>query len=283
MLGVGWRGMLTSMQDATDTTTETPATDSLRKRYEQVKAKVAAAAERSGRRANSIILVAVTKYASMDQVRELVRLGQADLAESQVQNLMQRAAQLDEFVQRHRELGQSGATTLPEQVRWHMIGHLQRNKVRKAIGVIRLVHSLDSLRLAEELQTIAGRLDAENPVELLIQVNISGEKSKYGVAPATARHLVEQIDTMLALRPRGLMCMAPLTEDPEEVRPVFERCQELFEDIRRAGVGGEKFNILSMGMTHDYEVAIECGANLVRVGSAIFKEDGEPYGPQNRK
>jgi hypothetical protein len=103
-------------------------------------------------------------------------------------------------------------------------------------------------------------------------VNVSGEASKHGVAPAAARHLVDMIDTMVALRPRGLMCMAPNTGSPEDARRTFTRCKELFDEIRALGVGGERFDILSMGMSGDYEVAIECGSNLVRVGSAIFGE-----------
>jgi pyridoxal phosphate enzyme (YggS family) len=149
-----------------------------------------------------------------------------------------------------------------------MIGHLQRNKARKIVGQARLIHSVDSLRIAEEIQQCSVRLD--EPVEVLVQVNVSGERQKYGVAPAAAAHLLEQIDTMIGIRARGLMCMAPMAEDPQTLRPVFERARELFEEIRRSGAAGERFDLLSMGMSSDFEVAIECGANLVRVGSAIF-------------
>jgi pyridoxal phosphate enzyme (YggS family) len=181
---------------------------------------------------------------------------------------VQRVAQVDEFLQRHQRMSDDRKHDIPDQVRWHMVGHLQRNKVRKIVGRVRLVHSVDSLRLAETLQQAASRLD--EPMEILVQVNTSGEKSKYGVAPAAARHLVEQIDTMMNLRPRGLMCMAPLSDDPEDVRQTFVRCREIFDDIRRIGSGGERFDILSMGMSGDFEVAVEAGANIVRVGSAIF-------------
>lgn len=241
----------------------------LRERYALVKSRIAEAAKRAGRSPNSIVLVAVTKYASIDQVRELIELGHIDLGESHVQNLVQRAAQIDEFLQRHRQLG-GRSSTIPKHVRWHMIGHLQRNKVRKLIGLTRLIHSVDSLRLAEEIQAAAVKLD--EPVETLIEVNVSGEKSKFGVAPAAARHLIDQMETMLNVRVRGLMCMAPLVDNPEKVRPVFHRCRELFDDISRSGAAGERFDILSMGMSNDYEVAIECGSNMVRVGTAIFGE-----------
>ena len=244
---------------------------SLKERYAIAKERIAAAAKRAGRSPSSIVLVAVTKYASIDQVRELIELGHVDLGESHVQNLVQRAAQIDEFLQRHRQLG-GRSSSVPKQVRWHMVGHLQRNKVRKLIGLTRLIHSVDSLRLAEEIQAAAVKLD--EPVETLVEVNVSGEKSKYGVAPAAARHLIDQMESMLNVRVRGLMCMAPLAEDPQQVRPVFQRCKELFDDIAHSGVAGDRFDILSMGMSSDFEVAIECGSNMVRVGTAIFGEGG---------
>jgi PLP dependent protein len=161
-----------------------------------------------------------------------------------------------------------------------MIGHLQRNKVRKIVGLARLIHSVDSLRLAEEIQLAATKVD--EPIEVLVEVNTSGEKSKFGIAPAAARHLIDQIDTMMNIRVRGLMCMAPLVEDPEQARPTFERCRDLFEEIAKVAAVGERFNILSMGMSNDFEVAIECGANMVRIGSAIFGgrlgDEGESEG-----
>jgi pyridoxal phosphate enzyme (YggS family) len=247
----------------------TPKEDSLKARYEAVKERVAAAAIRSGRRAEDIILVAVTKEASIDQIREVIALGQVDLGENRTQTLSQHAAQVEEFLQRHRELRSAQSAGLPESVRWHMIGHLQRNKVRKAVSLVRLIHSVDSLRLAEEIQPAAAAV-LDKPCEVLIQVNVAGEKQKSGIAPAATRHLIEQVDTMFNVRVRGLMCMAPVVEDPALVRPVFENARELFEDVRSSGVIGERFNILSMGMTDDFEVAIECGANVVRVGRAIF-------------
>ncbi len=240
----------------------------LRGRYEEVRARITAAAERVERNPAAVMLAVVTKNASIDQVRELIELGHVDFAENRVQALIQRVAQIDEFLKRHRELRGSKPFNLPDRLRWHMIGHLQRNKARRVVDIVRLIQSVDSLRLAEELQVAAYR--REEPVEVLIQVNTSGERAKYGIAPAAAAHLVEQIDTMMTLRPRGLMCMAPMADDPETVRPVFERCRELLEEIRSDGLGGDRFDILSMGMSNDFEIAIECGANLVRVGSAIF-------------
>jgi PLP dependent protein len=196
---------------------------------------------------------------------------------------------VEEFVARHRVLphvrsggdaaGADGLLASGGQapgIRWHMIGHLQRNKAKKAIEFCRLIHSVDSLRLAEEIQILAQK--REHPVEVLVQVNCSGEKSKFGCPVPAAVHLAEQIDTMLSVRVRGLMTMAALDATPEEARSTFRRCRELFEEIKKTGVGDGKFNLLSMGMSGDYEHAIAEGANIVRVGSAIF---GEPRTPQS--
>lgn len=270
-------------------TTVTTAGSTLETRYRDLMQRVDAAARRSGRRASDILVVAVTKYAEMDQVRELVELGHRDLGESRVQQMVQRAAMAEELAIRRRTLagvvaaheaekqimdpddGPRRPASRPDGVRWHMIGRLQRNKVKKCLEVARLIHSVDSLRLAEEIQAAAFRRD--QVVDVLVQVNCSGEGQKAGCAVAAARHLCDQIETMVHVRARGLMTMAPMVDNPEDARLTFERCREVFDDIRKHGVGGEHFNILSMGMSHDYEVAIDCGSNLIRVGSALF---GEP-------
>jgi len=256
----------------------------LESRYREVMDRVARAAERSGRSASDVFVVAVTKYAEIDDIRELIRLGHADFGENRVQQLIQRAAVVEEMLGRYRtmkgvaahrpllardERSADGTTaTLPDQIRWHMIGHLQRNKVSKVAPLVRLIHSVDSLRLVEELQSYAVKRDAD--IDVLVQVNVSGEESKYGCAVAAVPHLCDQIDLTGHLRIRGLMTMAPYSENPEDARPHFERCVEIFEDVKKRGVGDGEFNILSMGMSGDFEVAIECGANVVRVGSAIF-------------
>jgi pyridoxal phosphate enzyme (YggS family) len=225
------------------------------------------------------MLVAVTKFAEADQVRSLIQLGHRDFGENKVQNLLHRVGMVEEFMARRRVLPRSrqahdGESLLPngeDAVRWHMIGHLQRNKARKAVEFCRLIHSVDSLRLAEEIQAMA--MKREHPVEVLVQVNCSGEASKFGCPLPAAVHLAEQIDTMVSVRVRGLMTMAPLSENPEDARETFARCRELFEEVKKTGVGDGRFNILSMGMSGDFEVAIGEGSNVVRVGSAIF---GEP-------
>lgn len=249
---------------------------SLADRYKQVKQRVADAAARAGTPPESVILVAVTKYAEPEDIRELIRLGHADFGESRVQQLVQRAAMIEEWLSRQsvmpataaRDADAAEAGSTPDAVRWHLIGHLQRNKARKAITVARLIHSVDSLRLAEEIQSLA--LKRDRVVDVLLQVNASGQKGKHGCAIPAAPHLAEAIETMLNVRLRGLMTMAPESENPEDSRPTFARLRELFEEIRAAGIGRGHFNILSMGMSNDFEIALAEGANVVRVGSAIF-------------
>jgi pyridoxal phosphate enzyme (YggS family) len=234
-------------------------------RYDEVKERVAAAATRSGRDPSNVYIVAVTKNATPAQVRILHRKGHSDFGESRMQHFVRMASQIDEFRARQREL--HGDLDLPESLRWHFIGHLQRNKVRRVLGAARLVHSVDSLKLAEEIH--ACHRDDGPVAEILVQVNVSGERGKYGVAPAAASHLVDQVRTMVGVRVRGLMCMAPLGEDADDARPIFTRAWELFDEIRHA-TGDSRFDLLSMGMSNDYEAAIECGANIVRIGTAIF-------------
>lgn len=276
---------------------QAPAGDTLEARYNAVQQRIASAARRCGRSAGDIVLVAVTKYAEPDQVRQLIALGHKDFGENRVQHLIQQGSMVEEYLSRQRVMPRAvrahandvGTVLLPLRpaaasaaspaIRWHMIGHLQRNKVKKAVEFCRLIHSVDSLRLAEELQQIG--LKREEPVEALVQVNCSGERSKYGCPVPAALHLAEQIETMTYVRVRGLMTMAPYAEDPEEARQTFIRCRELFEEIRRTGVGDGRFNILSMGMSGDFEVAIEEGANIVRVGSAIFGERPSSEGEES--
>jgi PLP dependent protein len=265
-------------------TPDTPA--ALEARYRAVQARIAAAARRVGRDPSRVVLVAVSKYAEPDQIRHLIRLGHRDLGENYVQNLVQRAAMVDEMAQRGKTLPNaktafepaaalglgataSGGKPGEDRVRWHVIGPMQRNKIKKALEFARLIHTVDSLRVAEEIQILNKK---ETPVEVLVQVNCSGEEQKHGVPPPAALHLCEQIDTMLGVRVRGLMTMAAYNDEPEKARPAFRMLRELFEEIKKTGVGDGQFNILSMGMSGDFEVAIEEGSNMVRVGSAIFGE-----------
>lgn len=263
--------------------------DALRERYAAVRERIAAAAKRSGRRPEDVLLVAVGKYADVGDVFQLAKLGHKDFGENTVQQLAQRAAMLDELFERDRVLERTrsergiseAGSTASSGIRWHLIGHLQRNKVKRALELSRLIHSVDTLRLAEEIQQIA--MKKNQVVEVLLQVNCSEEESKFGCPLPAAACLAEQIDSMIEIRLRGLMTMGPLTDDPNESRAVFERCRDLFDEIRKMGVGEGRFDILSMGMSSDFEVAIECGANVVRVGSAIFgdRQGNEPAESQD--
>lgn len=260
--------------DTPSGTADIARVETLQRRYQEVRQRIARAARASGRRESDVILVAVTKFADPEQIRVLLHLGHRDFGENRVQALVQRAAMVEEYARRHRTLPTVRGPLPADPVRWHMIGHLQRNKVRKVIEVCRLIHSVDSLRLAEEIHVHAAR--RPEPMDVLLQVNCSGEATKFGCPMPAAIHLAEQIDTMVNVRLRGLMTMAPLCADPRDARPTFARLRELFEEIRQAGIGGEHFNLLSMGMSNDFEVAIAEGANVVRVGTAIF---GEPIAP----
>ena len=245
----------------------------LKDRYRQVTERIGEAAERSGRTAKDVYCIAVTKLASPAQVRQLMEMGHQDFGENRVQQLQQRAAIAEEVQSRQQLMGPGRGGAISETIRWHMIGHLQRNKVKPVLGLAKLIHSVDSMRLAEEIESQASRLDHE--VEVLLQVKISNEPNKTGLAPASVPHMVEQMLSMTHVKVRGLMAIGELVESAEEMRPHFQRMSELFTDMKGLGRFGSGFNLLSMGMSNDYEVAVECGANLVRIGRAIFGEEAD--------
>jgi pyridoxal phosphate enzyme (YggS family) len=271
--------------------------DTLEARYAEVQARVADAAAKSRRKPSDILLCAVTKTADPEQIKGLLQLGHRDFAENRVQQLIQHASIVEEYLARQKLIpsgkklsadpndtlfAASGnskrvelkpVSSLPGAnagVRWHMIGHLQRNKAKKVTEFVRLIHSVDSLRIAEELQHIA--LKKDHVIEVLIQVNCMGEEQKFGCPLPAVIPLAEQIQSMINVRVRGLMTMAPYSDTPEDSRVCFTRCRELYEEMCTLGFGEREspFNILSMGMSGDYEVAISEGANIVRVGTAIF-------------
>ncbi len=236
----------------------------LAEKLSEVKDRIACACARANRDAKDVTLVAVTKTAAPEQIREIVQLGVADLGESRVQVLTQRAAQINEFHQRSLQRGEG----MPPRIRWHMIGHLQRNKVKQVLPICDVIHSLDSLRLAEEIEAVGTRLERKIPV--LLEVNASNEPQKFGVAVGAAIHLAEQLDTMPHLQISGLMTMAPQTEDTGEIRRVFARVREIFEEMKWNKIGGTHLRHLSMGMSNDFEQAILEGATMVRIGSLLF-------------
>ena len=240
-------------------------------KLEQVRQRIADACAKAKREPEEVTLVAVTKYAAPEQVREIVQLGIADLGENRVQALAQRAPQINEFFARRH---QHGDETIPARLRWHMVGHLQRNKVKQVLPLASLIQSVDSLRLAEELDTQAGNLGKRQAV--LLQVNASEEAQKHGVAVGAAVHLAEQIDTMPNLAIIGLMTMGPLDGTQAEIQSAFSRTREIFEEMKWHKIGGNNLRYLSMGMSDDYELAIAEGSTMVRIGSALF--GGKPEG-----
>ena len=235
---------------------------------EKVNARIADACDRSGRRPTAVTTVAVTKYAAPEQVRAYISLGGRDLGENYVQNLQERAAQLGEFQSR---LQQGGDPNVAGDLRWHMVGHLQRNKVKAALPHIAMLQTLDSLRLAEELDVQVPKvLGNGQRLPVLLQVNCSGEGQKSGVAVGAARHLGEQVATMPHLRLMGLMTMAKEGSTEDEARAVFSRCREIFEEMKKLNIAGDDLRHLSMGMSDDLEAGVLEGATIVRVGSALF-------------
>ena len=216
-----------------------------------------------GRDPSQVKLVVVTKSAVIEAVKEVIRLGFTELGENRVQQLKKVSAQIAEFL-----AGADDNSALPEKVSWHMIGHLQRNKVRQVLPIASLIHSIDTLRLAEEVNASALKLNLCPKV--LLQVNTSNEPQKYGVPVGAATHLAEQIETLPNLKLIGLMTMAPLTHNKDIIRASFVRARELFVEMRGEKIVSPEFIELSMGMSSDYELAVEEGATILRIGSAIF-------------
>jgi pyridoxal phosphate enzyme (YggS family) len=237
----------------------------LAEKLRDVQERIAAAAEAAKRDPKSVTLIAVTKTAAPEQIREIIQLGITDLGESRVQVLIQRAGQINEFYQRRAVHGSDPAAP---KLRWHMIGHLQRNKVKAVLPVVSVIHSIDSLRLAEELETQCAKLERKVPV--MLQVNASEEAQKFGVAVGAAVHLAEQIDSMPHLQLIGLMTMAPLGAEEKEIRTCFSRTREIFDEMKWHKIGGTALRHLSMGMTNDFELAIAEGATMVRIGTLLF-------------
>lgn len=236
-------------------------TATLRKNLEQVQERIAGAASRVGRSPEEITLVAVTKRHPPELVQAAYELGLRDIGENRVYEALEKQEALSDLA----------------DLRWHMVGHIQRRKARDAVGRFRLIHSLDSVRLARELHKRAKQRDVAR-VDVLLQVNVSGEESKYGFAARSAaeqeifcRDVGEIVERFPRLRLQGLMTMAPFVDDPETIRPVFVGLRRLRDRVRRA-VPHVEWRHLSMGMTNDFEVAVEEGATIVRIGTAIFGE-----------
>ena len=210
------------------------------------------AARRAGRDPSEVTLVAVGKTKPASMIRELYDLGVRDFGENKVQEL---TAKYEE---------------LPKDIRWHMIGHLQSNKVKYIVDKVAMIHSVDSLRLAQVIEKEAVKKDVDH-IDVLLEVNVSGEESKYGMTPAEVEDQIGQFLDLERVRIRGFMTVAPFAEDPEEVRPYFKRLKQLSVDIQNKTIDNNiDVGLLSMGMSGDFEAAIEEGASFVRVGTRIF-------------
>lgn len=227
---------------------------SITRRVEEVQARLRQAIEDCGRDPATVELMAVSKNHGPDAVREAAACGITLFGENRIQEA---AAKIPEC---------------PGQVRWHLIGHLQRNKVKYAVELFEAIHSVDSTRLLEAIQQ--GCDQAGRRMQILLEVNVSGEAVKFGFKPEAARDALDQAMTMSRIDVVGLMTVPPLTEDPEGARPHFRRLRALRDELRQAS--GLELPVLSMGMSHDLEVAIEEGSTVIRVGTAIFGPRPKP-------
>jgi len=232
-------------------------------RIQQIKDTIHSACTRADRDPEKVKLVVVTKSVTLEAVKEVINLGVTDFGENRVQQLKKISTEVADYLK-----GSEGNPATPKKINWHMIGHLQRNKVRQVLPIAVLIHSVDTLRLAEEINTAAAKMNSHPKV--LLQVNCSNEPQKYGVPVGAATHLAEQIVTLPNLELVGLMTMAPLTHNKDVVRSCFVRARELFVEMCGERIVGPQFTELSMGMSSDFEIAVEEGATILRIGSAIF-------------
>jgi hypothetical protein len=224
----------------------------LKENLATVEKNIEEACRRAGRDRSEVTLIAVSKTKPVEMLQTIYDSGIRDFGENKVQELCDKMEQL------------------PTDIRWHMIGHLQRNKVKYIVGRVELIHSVDTYRLAEEINIQAKKKNVIVPV--LVEVNIAEEHSKFGTSVEDAMLLVEEIAQLENIRVKGLMAIAPYVVDAEENRLYFRKIKQLSVDIRNKNIHNVSMEILSMGMTGDYEVAIEEGATIVRVGTGIFGE-----------
>lgn len=219
-------------------------------RLQAIRDRISAAADRCGRDPAAIDLLAVSKTFPVEMIREAVEAGQLLFGENKVQEVLAKAPQL------------------PANVAWHLIGHLQSNKVRKILPLVQCIHSIDSLDLARQVDRIAAELGLFPKV--FLEVNLASESTKHGFSPEALRSSLEPLYAFKRLEVQGLMCIPPYDADPTQSRPYFIRLCQLRDELEQ--LGGAPLPQLSMGMSHDFEIAIEEGATIVRVGSALFGE-----------
>ena len=224
----------------------------IRENIEQVKENIRAACEKSGRKPEEVTLIAVSKTKPLSMLQEAYECGCRDFGENKVQELVEKWEQM------------------PKDIRWHMIGHLQRNKVKYIVDKVYMIHSVDSLRLAEEISKEAGKRGVT--VSILIEINVAREETKFGTTCEEACQLVEEISKLPHIVVKGLMTIAPYVENAEENKQYFEKLRQIYVDINRKNIDNVNMVELSMGMTGDYEAAVTEGATYVRVGTGIFGE-----------
>ncbi len=224
----------------------------IEKRLQKIQDQIRISATQVGRDPSEIKIIAVTKTVSVQQIRDAQLAGVKEIGENRVQ----------ETLDKYQTLGRS--------LKWHLIGHLQTNKVKKALTVFDLIHSVDSLNLAQEIQKEAEKL--KKTVPILVQVNTSEEESKFGLHPDQVKPLVSQMADLRNLKIQGLMTMGPMTQNPDQSRQCFRRLKELSERLKSLPNDNVEMKFLSMGMSGDYPIAIEEGANLLRIGTALFGE-----------
>ncbi len=222
----------------------------IKENLEHVRETIQAACRKSGRDPESVTLIAVSKTKPLADLLAAYEAGVRDFGENKVQEIIEKAP------------------AMPPDARFHMIGHLQRNKVKQVLPHVVMIHSLDSLRLAEEIQKEAEKLG--RTVDVLLEVNVAKEESKFGFLPEEAEEAAVKIAAFPNLRVCGLMTIAPFVENPEENRPVFEKLYQLSVDIKKKNIDNISMSVLSMGMTGDYPVAVQEGADMIRVGTGIF-------------
>lgn len=223
---------------------------SIHENLKQVRDRVAAAADRAGRDPEAVRIVAVSKTKPVSLILEAIDAGVTEIGENQLQEARAKYDQID------------------RPVKWHFVGHLQRNKVKAALRFFDLIHSVDSLRLLNEINRRSAGLNCQTDV--LVQVNTSGESSKYGVQPEQALSFIESVLDYGHVRIKGLMTIGPFAPNVDAVRPSFALLRRLQEQVKSQRFDGVDMAYLSMGMTHDFEVAVEEGANIIRIGTAIF-------------
>lgn len=222
------------------------------KNLDEVESRIQKACERAGRKREEVTLIAVSKTKPVEMLKEAERWGTTNFGENKVQELCEKIPQFD------------------SNQKWHMIGHLQRNKVKMIVGKVALIHSVDSIRLAKQIDEDSKKANVIS--EILIEVNVAGEDSKFGLSVEEVIPFLEEIKDYKNIKVRGLMTIAPYVENPEKNRIHFQELNKLKVDIIQKNIDNINMDILSMGMTGDYEVAIEEGATMVRVGTGIFGE-----------